>query len=109
MFWRSSRVTVPSAARTRRPGWAILLTYGLPVASIGEYRAVLQEDYGVTLRTVAGCMVDDNLVRYTGAYNAVMSRDLEQRFGRNVFDVARAKAEARYAARSAATTQPESR
>lgn len=97
------------AEEALRRGNHILLTYGLPVASIGEYRAVLQEDYGVTLRTVAGCMVDDNLVRYTGAYNAVMSRDLEQRFGRNVLFVALAKAEARYAARNAATTQSDSR
>lgn len=97
------------AEEALRRGSHILLTYGLPVASLEEYRTVLQEDYGVTLRTVAGCIVDDNLLRYVDAYNAVMSRDLEQRFGRNVFDVARAKAEARYTARNAATTQPESR
>lgn len=52
--------------------------------------------------------MDDNLVRYADAYNKVMSRELEQRFGRDVFAAAQAKAEARYAARNAATTQPES-
>lgn len=88
-----------------RRGNHILLTYGLPAGSIEEYRAVLHDDYGVTLRTAAGCVVDDHLVRYVNAYNAVMRRDLEQRFGRNMFDAAQAKAHARYAAANASAPE----
>jgi len=42
------------ARESIRRGNYVFLTYGLPVPSIRDCAAVLREDYGVTLRTVAG-------------------------------------------------------
>ncbi len=84
-----------------RRGAHVLLTYGYPADFAGDYHAVLFEDYGVVTRTIAGCVVDDDLVRYARAYNAVMRRDLEQRFGSGLFKTVEKKATARYAARTA--------
>jgi len=83
-----------------RRGRHSLLVYGLLDDDATDYQAVLREDYGVTTNVIAGCVVDDDLLRYANAYNAVMRRDLQQRFGADIFKVAEAKAAARYVARN---------
>ncbi len=59
----------------------------------------MERDYDVTWVAVAGCVVSEPLVKYTGAYNAVVERYLRAIHGADVMDVAVRKAEALYAAR----------
>lgn len=61
---------------------------------------------GVTWRGVDGGVIDGTLVGDAPACYAAMSRDLEQRSSRNVFAIARAKADARYATRNSFPAAP---
>ena len=61
-------------------------TFGLPVPSIGEYAGLLGERLGVALVPVAGCVVTGDLVASVDAYNSVMEREIERRFGKGVLD-----------------------
>lgn len=80
-------------------GQLVILTYGLPVHWWLEYREVLKRDYDVEMRTIAGCMVTEELVRYAAAYNAVMERRIAATLGNTLFDEAAQKAEALYTER----------
>lgn len=89
-----------------RHGAYAFLTYGLPDDEPSDFDAVLHDDYDVVTRRVAGCIVDDDMVRYVAAYNAVMRHNLEQRFGPDIFKTIETKASARYAARHVSATPP---
>lgn len=61
----------------------------------GEYAALLQQRYGIQLRSVAGCIVTDESAGHLEGYNAVMLPEIRRRFGAGVLertaDEARAK------------------
>ena len=76
-----------------------ILTWGLPAPQIYEYAEILQRDYGVERRAIAGCVVSDSLIKYAAAYNEVMGRHLNAVYGKHVFGLASAKADILYAER----------
>lgn len=84
-----------------------ILTYGLPVHWINEYREVLARDYGVKLETVAGCVVSDPLVDYVDTYNETIEGYLVSVHGPDLFDKARREADALYTARHTAQPEPD--
>lgn len=83
-----------------------LLTYGLPGVPMSEFREVLQRDYGVDERAIAGCVVSESLVKYAHDYNATIERHLKAKYGAEFMDVAARKAEALYAQRHPPTDEP---
>jgi hypothetical protein len=66
-------------------GHYIYLTFGLEPPERREIARLLQERYGVELRTVAGDIVSKDLVAYVDAYNEVMDAAINRRFGHNVY------------------------
>src|SRR5262245_12686045 len=74
------------ARRDIANGHLELRTYGLPPNSTFIYEQLLQERLGVTYNRVAGCMVTDQLVRDADAYNEVMTKEIEDRFGKGILD-----------------------
>lgn len=72
------------------------LMYGLPVHWIGEFGEILKRDYGVERRAVAGCVVDEALVRYVDAYDAVIEQKLKDKYGPDCMEKAEQAAAALY-------------
>lgn len=61
-----------------------LRRYGMPSEHYLKYVRLLRDRLGVELNSVAGCAVGQELVRDTDAYNAVMTQEIERRFGAGV-------------------------
>ena len=80
-------------------GRLIILSAGEPAHWRPEYQEVLKRDYAIEQRSVAGCIVTDELVNYVAAYNEVMERHIAATLGDKVFADAQKKAEALYAER----------
>jgi hypothetical protein len=59
--------------------------YGLPMPWRPEYARLLQERYGIKLRTVAPCIVSTALVAYVDSYNRVSAEAVNRKFGHDVF------------------------
>jgi hypothetical protein len=71
-------------------------TYGLPELWDTVYANLLKDWYDVDMYPVAGCVVDDQLVRYVGGYNAVSCRLIEQEHGRDIFQECEALAKTKW-------------
>ncbi|MCY1006738.1 hypothetical protein OV079_14490 [Nannocystis pusilla] len=62
-----------------------LETYGYPAACRYEYARILREQYKVTLREVAGCVIDETIAEHARGYNEVMEAEIVRRHGPDVF------------------------
>src|SRR3954471_15438201 len=80
-------------------------TYGLPVPWTPEYRRLLRDRYGVTVRGMAGCVVSEDLVWYVRGYNEVSAPRLNGRFGKDI--LAECAADARAAWKLEHGTEPD--
>jgi hypothetical protein len=69
------------AERDIAAGVLCLKTYGLPAHWFFDYSNLMKSKLGVEIRPVAGCLVDDTLVRNVGAYNRRMDTEINRRFG----------------------------
>ena len=76
-----------------------VVSYGLPAPWVREYREVLMRDYGIEYRAIAGCVVNDGILKYAAAYNEVMNQRIAALHGPQVFADADKKAGALYAER----------
>jgi hypothetical protein len=74
-----------------------LRSYGLPMASNQTYVQLLRDRLGVEDNRVAGCIVTQELVDETDAYNKVMVAEIERRFGAGILERLRDEAAATYA------------
>ncbi|SRR6266496_3214980 len=73
-----------------------LKAYGLPMPSAEYYAMLLNSKLGIHQETIAGCVVSEDLVKYTVAYNAVVEKYAKQKFGDNIFDQIMAEAQQLY-------------
>lgn len=92
------------ARRDIRRGHLELRTFGLPATWTIDYERLLNDRLGVTLNPVAGCAVSEMVVDKTGAYNNLMTAEIERRFGKGILDRLEEEAEATFS-----TTRPTSR
>lgn len=46
-----------------------------------EYARLLKERHNVTVRAVAGCVISEDLVTETNAYNKEIEAEIDRRFG----------------------------
>jgi hypothetical protein len=69
-------------------------TFGYPARWSWEYRLLIYERYGVKIKAVAGCVVDEELVWYVDGYNSVSYPRIRARFGKDIFAECRAEAKA---------------
>ena len=60
------------------------------------YAMLLNSKLGIHQETIAGCVVSEDLVKYTVAYNAVVEKFAKQKFGDNIFDQMMAEAQQLY-------------
>jgi hypothetical protein len=67
---------------------------GYPCPWESEYDSLLRSRYGVELRTVAGCVVSEDLCWYVSGYNSVSRRLANERYGKDIFAECAADAEA---------------
>ena len=68
-----------------RHGHNIVLAYGLPPAWRSEYDRLLKERYGIEVRTVAFCIVSEDLRSYADSYDEVSAAAANQKFEHDVF------------------------
>jgi hypothetical protein len=80
------------AKRDLADGHLQLHSFGLPAPWVPEYARLLKERLGVEYRPVAGCVVTEELVSNTAAYNKVMISEIERRFGTGVLQQIRDEA-----------------
>jgi len=59
--------------------------FGKPPPWESELARLLQTRYGVEIKSVAACIVTDQLVNYIEGYNAVSRSRIETRLGKDVF------------------------
>jgi hypothetical protein len=81
-----------AARRDIDRGHLELRGYGLPASWVPAYARLLKERLQVEYKQVAGCEVTDDLVNETDAYNAVMTAEIERRFGRDALTALRDEA-----------------
>jgi hypothetical protein len=88
VYWwgHDAREGARDAERDIAKGELRMKCYGLPARWSQQYHALMRERYGIEMETVGGCVVTENVASYTRAYNEVMEREIERRFGRHVFD-----------------------
>jgi hypothetical protein len=69
--------------------------WGLPsdIAVSLAYRQILKQRYGITVRRVAGCEVDDTILGHGNGYNEVSEAEIARRFGPHLLDHVYARAE----------------
>jgi hypothetical protein len=82
-----------------------LKTLGLPAPWINEYAKLLKERLGIELERIAGCVVNQDLLTYSRAYNSVIQEGAEKKYGRNIFDQLRQEANQFFVARSPQTNE----
>ncbi|WP_432798090.1 hypothetical protein [Poriferisphaera sp. WC338] len=63
-------------------------TYGLPHPASTQYQEILLQKYNIHINMVAGCIVDEQIIQTTKAYNTVMEAEITKRFAPNIFDQA---------------------
>jgi hypothetical protein len=63
-----------------------LKTYGLPAHWFGNYSNLMKSRLGVETESVAGCVVNDGLIRNVAGYNARMEVEIDRRFGAGAHD-----------------------
>ena len=73
-----------------------LKAYGLPMPSAEYYALLLNSKLGIHQETIAGCVVSQDLVKYTAAYNAVVEKYAKKKFGDSIFDQIMAEAQQLY-------------
>lgn len=61
-------------------------SFGLPSPDAPVYRRLLKERYGIELRPVAGCVVDEQILGHAAGYNEVMNAEITRRHGPGLFD-----------------------
>jgi hypothetical protein len=70
--------------------------YGLPPQWDGEYSRLLKEQYGVTLRPVAGCVVSLSVGWYADGYNSVSRAWVLNKYGVDIFEECANRAKAHW-------------
>jgi hypothetical protein len=68
-----------------RRGHYVVLTYGLPPEWRPQYAQLLQDRYGIEVRTVALCIVSETLRSYADSYDEVSVAAANHKFGHDVF------------------------
>jgi len=74
------------AGKDVREGRLIIESFGLPPPWDADYAKLLKERYGIELRAVAGCVVDDNIVGHRKGYNEVSEAEIQRRFGSDILE-----------------------
>jgi len=74
-------------------GYYEVQTFGYPAPWMQDFRWLLQQRYGVTLRSVAGCMVSSSQRSYVDAYDSVSVTAANQKFGHDIFAECTAEAQ----------------
>lgn len=69
-----------------KAGLLVLRTYGFAAGARTTYAELLERKLGVRMRAVAGCVVSEDLIAETAAYNAVMTAEIKRRFGPRALD-----------------------
>ena len=67
-------------------GRYIVMVYGYGTPRRYEYALILQEEHGIELREVAGCIVPRTVSSYADAYDEVSVPAAKRLFGPNVFE-----------------------
>jgi hypothetical protein len=73
-----------------------LKTYGLPVEWSRLYHQMARDKLGLEFDTVAGCVVDDELVERAAGYNEPMRREIDRRYGPGALESLAEAARAEY-------------
>ncbi len=81
------------AQRDVAQGKLRLLGYGLPAPWASEFNRILKDRYGIEHVYVAGCVVTDEIIQHTNAYNAVSMEAAKRKFGNDIFEKAEREAE----------------
>lgn len=80
-----------------RKGDYQMLTFGLPGPENAEeiaYKERLKSRHGVVISRMAGCELSNGIIGGAMGYNATMTELLKEKFGVDVFEEAKKKAEA---------------
>lgn len=79
--------------KDNRDGQLILKQYGAPGPLTPYYNKLLTEDLGVKIEIIGDGIVSGELLRYAKEYNALMTAEIERKYGPGILNVARRKAQ----------------
>jgi hypothetical protein len=81
----------------------ILKGWGLAMANIYPwplpheiYASILRDKYQITLKSVGGCVVDDETADYVDGYNEVSHAAIESKWGKGILDAVMQQANTEY-------------
>jgi hypothetical protein len=69
-----------------KAGTPKLKTYGLPSPACGKYSEILKEKTGIEFHPIAGCCVDEPLLKYAASYNKTIEAYAEEKYGIGILD-----------------------
>lgn len=66
------------------------------VAWQGDYAKIAEQRFGIHVKTVAGCIVDEQIVGHAKGYNEISEPAIKRKFGRDVLVDARVAASTKW-------------
>lgn len=78
--------------KDRRAGRLKLKQYGAPGSTTPYYNRLLKNDLGVKVDVIADGMVDLDTLRYAKQYNALMTAEIEKKYGPGILQEANRRA-----------------
>ena len=98
------RLDFESAYRTGRAdatrdvgrGYLAVEEFGRMVVWQDDYAKIAKQRFGVHVKTVAGCIVDEEIVGHAKGYNEISEAAIKRKFGRDVLVDARVAASERW-------------
>lgn len=82
-FGLKGRDGAAEARRDIAKGTPFYKAYGLPHPATTQYAVLLKKRMNITYETLAGCMVDEYLLKYADRYNTVIVEYAAKKYGAN--------------------------
>lgn len=95
-FKAAYRAGRADAQRDIRRNYLAVEEYGREAVWDEEYGKIAQRRFGVHVKRVAGCLVDDQILGHAKGYNEISEPEIKRRFGRDVLVDARVAASERW-------------
>jgi len=94
--WSAYQRGVADAKKEIAEGRLALESFGYPPPWLGTYRRILRERHGIEERSVAGCVVDAEIISHARGFNEVMRREIHKKWPADIFDKAEKEAAAQH-------------
>lgn len=84
---------MPDFKRDNRNGRLQLKQYGAPGPLTPYYNKLLKDELGIKIDVIADGIISPDILRYAKAYNALMTREIQRKYGPDILREAMRRAQ----------------